>query len=103
MSKPKGPARSRQRESFWRRIVARQPASGLSIRDWCDLQGVSEPSFYAWRRELARRAAERIATAARLGSRRTARLTSASSVEPSSPQADVPAAARFVEVELLPA
>jgi hypothetical protein len=58
MARRKGPARCRRRESFWRRIVERQPASGLSIREWCDLRGVSEPSFYAWRRELARRAVE---------------------------------------------
>jgi hypothetical protein len=62
MTTRKGPARSSARERFWRRIVAKQPTSGLSIRDWCDLQSVSEPSFYAWRRELARRAAERIET-----------------------------------------
>jgi len=57
--------------------VAQQPTSGLSIRDWCDLQGVSEPSFYAWRRELARRAAQQRQT------------TSAA-----------PAPVRFVELEL---
>lgn len=53
----KGPARSRQREEFWRRIVTRQPKSGLSIRAWCARHGVTEASFYAWRRTLARRAA----------------------------------------------
>jgi hypothetical protein len=60
MTTRKGPARSSERERFWRRVVAKQPTSGLSIRDWCGSQGVSEPSFYAWRLELARRAAERI-------------------------------------------
>lgn len=80
MTKHKGPARSQQREKFWRRIVVKQPTSGLSIRDWCNLHGVSEPSFYAWRRELARRAAERTNT-----------ISHAS------------APARFVELELRPA
>jgi hypothetical protein len=59
MAAGKGPARSAARERFWRRLVSRQPASGLSIRGWCARRRVSEPSFYAWRRELARRDAER--------------------------------------------
>lgn len=58
MAGSKGPARSTAREAFWRRIVAGQPASGLSIRDWCLRHEVSEPSFYAWRREIARREAQ---------------------------------------------
>ena len=57
MAAAKGPVRSRQREEFWRRIVTRQPKSGLSIRAWCARHGVTEASFYAWRRTLARRAA----------------------------------------------
>jgi hypothetical protein len=32
----------------WRR-------SGLSVRAFCEKQGLSEPSFYAWRRTLAAR------------------------------------------------
>ena len=39
----------------WRRIVRDWRRSGLSARDFCDWQGLSEPSFYAWRRELALR------------------------------------------------
>lgn len=53
------PARSETREAFWRGIVTGQPASGLSIRQWCERHEVSPPSFYVWRRELARRDAER--------------------------------------------
>jgi hypothetical protein len=49
----KGPRRSQRREEHWRRIVTGQPASGLSIRAWCEQQGVTEASFYAWRRTLA--------------------------------------------------
>jgi transposase-like protein len=36
-------------------LIAGQAGSGASIRDWCRRHGVSEPSFYFWRRELARR------------------------------------------------
>ena len=63
MAAAKGPARSRQREEFWRRIVTRQPASRLSIRDWCARHEVTEASFYAWRRTLARRGILRSTTA----------------------------------------
>jgi Transposase len=70
MSKRKGPARYRPREEFWRRIVTRQPMSGLSIRDWCARHEVTEASFYAWRRTLARRGILRRAT----DNKRAARL-----------------------------
>jgi transposase-like protein len=39
-----------------------QPASGLSIREWCARHEVTEASFYAWRRTLGRRGALRSAT-----------------------------------------
>ena len=58
----KGSRRSQQREDHWRRIVTRQPSSGLSIRAWCKQQGVTEASFYAWRRTLAGRGVNREAT-----------------------------------------
>lgn len=59
MGGKKGPAASSERERFWQRLVTGQPQSGVSIRDWCDRHGVSEPSFYFWRRELVRRREER--------------------------------------------
>jgi hypothetical protein len=55
----KGRAASSERERFWRKVVAGQAHSGVSIRAWCDRHGVSEPSFYFWRRELARRREQR--------------------------------------------
>ena len=41
------------REQRWRQTVARWRASGLRVRDFCDREGLSEPSFYQWRRRLA--------------------------------------------------
>jgi hypothetical protein len=38
--------------------LTRQPRSGLSIRAYCARHGLSEPSYYAWRAEIARRDAE---------------------------------------------
>ena len=55
MATCKGPQRSSAKEHFWRELIAGQAASGLSVRAWCLRHEVSEASFYAWRRELARR------------------------------------------------
>ena len=43
---------SGERERFWRELLARQAASGLSVRQFCGREGVSEPSFYQWRKRL---------------------------------------------------
>jgi hypothetical protein len=37
----------------WTERLARFPASGLTPAQFCAQQGVSLPSFYAWRRRLA--------------------------------------------------
>ena len=50
--------RSGQREEFWREQVERYEASGLSVRRFCQESGLSEASFYAWRRTLRLRARE---------------------------------------------
>ena len=47
--------RSPERERFWREAVAGHKKSGLSVRAFCVDRGLSEPSFYAWRRELGQR------------------------------------------------
>ena len=47
-----------KKESFWRRAIREQRASGISVRRWCGKQGLGEASFYWWRRELAQRDAE---------------------------------------------
>ncbi len=49
------PGRDRKKEVFWRRVIAGQPRSGLSVRAWCGRHEVRESSFYWWRRRLARR------------------------------------------------
>ena len=40
------------REPHWRRVLARWRRSGLSVRAFCRAEGISEPSFYVWRRKL---------------------------------------------------
>jgi transposase-like protein len=43
------------KERFWRRMVRRWRCSGLSVRAFCAEHGLTEPSFYSWRRSLAER------------------------------------------------
>jgi hypothetical protein len=50
-----GTQRSREKEVFWRSVVEKQRLSGVGVREFCRLQGLAEPSFYAWRREIAKR------------------------------------------------
>ena len=47
--------RSVEKEAYWRGHFERQSASGLLIRRWCRENGVSEPTFYVWRRKLQER------------------------------------------------
>ena len=47
--------RNLEKERFWRQLLEGHAGSGLSIRQYCTDRGVSQPSFFAWRRELARR------------------------------------------------
>ena len=43
------------KEQFWRGHLADRSASQLTVRDYCKAHRLSEPSFYGWRREIARR------------------------------------------------
>ena len=43
------------KERFWRRMLRQWSRSGLSVREFCNCEGLSEASFYAWRRELTKR------------------------------------------------
>ena len=59
--------RSAEKEKFWRLVVDEQRRCGLNIRMFCQQKAISEPSFYAWRKELQKRDAERVADADRNG------------------------------------
>ena len=43
------------KEHFWRRILLRRQQSKQSTHDFCAENGISEASFYAWRRIIAER------------------------------------------------
>lgn len=55
--------RDLNREAFWRGVMKRFGKSGLTARAFCAGEQLSEPSFYAWRRMLPQRDAERAARA----------------------------------------
>jgi hypothetical protein len=50
-------------ERLWRRRLSAWQRSGLTGREFCRRESLSEPSFYGWRRELARR--DRVRAAAK--------------------------------------
>jgi len=44
-----------EKELRWREMLKRQADSNVSVRKFCASEGVSEPSFYAWRKKLGMR------------------------------------------------
>ncbi len=62
--------RSSEKQLYWQEIIGRQADSGLSVRQFCVAEQVSEPSFYAWRRKLGqpKDEAKRSETSSRRGS-----------------------------------
>jgi transposase-like protein len=53
-----GKPRDERKEQHWRQRIRDWQDSGLSIRAFCARRGLSQASFYAWRRELQRRDSE---------------------------------------------
>jgi hypothetical protein len=49
------PQRDPVKEKYWRGLLRQWVRSGLSVREFCDAQAISQASFYAWRREIGRR------------------------------------------------
>jgi hypothetical protein len=47
------------RERLWRQRLARWNASGLKVREFCELEEVTPTSFAHWRKEIAARDARR--------------------------------------------
>lgn len=55
MASNHGPRRDPKKQRLWQARVAQWRRSGLSVREFCRREALSEPLFYCWRRELARR------------------------------------------------
>jgi transposase len=49
--------RDAAKEQRWREALGRFTASGLSVREFCRREELTESAFYAWRRTLAAREA----------------------------------------------
>jgi hypothetical protein len=47
--------RGKGKERYWRGMIQRWGRSKQTVRAFCDEHGLSEPSFYAWRRTIAER------------------------------------------------
>lgn len=60
------------KETRWREILDRQSGSGLSVRGFCSAEGISEASFYAWRKKLPRRVGDRARSPRTTGDREEA-------------------------------
>lgn len=45
-------------ERRWREILERQAVSSLPVRRFCEVEGISKASFYAWRKRLREHQAE---------------------------------------------
>lgn len=52
---PRPEWRDPAKERYWRRRLREWRRSGMTGRDFCAKHSLSEPSFYAWKREIAQR------------------------------------------------
>jgi transposase-like protein len=50
-----------RREKYWRERVAAHERSGLSVKQFCEQQKITEQSFYVWRKRLRNQAPMRFA------------------------------------------
>ena len=50
-----GKPRDSRKEQQWRRLIQLWKNSGLTVRAFCARHHITQPSFYAWRRELQQR------------------------------------------------
>jgi transposase len=50
-----GKPRDLRKEQHWRRLIQLWKNSGLTVRAFCARHHITQPSFYAWRRELQQR------------------------------------------------
>src|SRR5262249_12080556 len=50
-----GKPRDPRKEQHWRHLIQLWKNSGLTVRAFCARHHLTQPSFYAWRRELQQR------------------------------------------------
>ena len=47
--------RDMAKEAYWREVLKQFSASGLSVREFCKREQITESAFYAWRRTIGER------------------------------------------------
>jgi transposase-like protein len=60
--------KSGSRSQFWQDLIAQQERSGLAVRTVCSQHGVTEPSYYYWKKRLRKESPVRFALVAANGS-----------------------------------
>jgi transposase len=95
----RGRLRDRAKELHWRRHLAGWRRSGGSVRAYCQAQGLSEQSFYQWRRVLAQRDAQ--TAAGPRDSRREPTAFGGGRVRATDSAAPAPQESRFLSVRLV--
>ena len=48
----RGRRKDEQKEKYWQGIISKASRSGMSIRSFCQAEGIHEAQFYSWRRKL---------------------------------------------------
>jgi len=43
---------STSKPEYWRKLIAEQEGGGRKVRPFCRERGITEPSFYYWRKRL---------------------------------------------------
>lgn len=46
---------SEAKPKYWSKLIAEQEAGGQKVRAFCRERGITEPSFYYWRKRLRKR------------------------------------------------
>ena len=50
-----------ERAAYWRERIAEQERSGVSVQQFCEERGLTEQSFYVWRKRLRKQEPMRFA------------------------------------------
>jgi transposase-like protein len=53
--------RVKERNAYWRERIAEHERSGMSVQQFCKERGVTEQSFYVWRKRLRKQEPTRFA------------------------------------------
>ncbi len=55
--KPLNGEKRQTRREYWQELIAQQEKSGMTVQAFCVQRGVTEASFYSWRKQLRASAA----------------------------------------------